>query len=365
MRDLALDIGAVCAGEAGELDGAVIDGEFVATAEEALGEDHVGALAEVVGALFEGQAVEGDAGAAVPGDDGEGGVDDGLVAGEDVAEEGGGDLRLVGKGQEAADVLGQAGAAEGEARGEVGARDVERAVLAKQVEGGAGVDAHGGKDGAGFVGEGELRSVEGVGEVFGRLGGGVVDDMEVAGNGRVEFAQNAGVVAGRGADEGERGVLEVADGGAFAEEFGVRVVAEAVAVGCPGGLFQGGDDAAGGGARGTVERMTMVWGVVLVRRAAPICWVTASMARRSTAPSGRLGVPTAMKERSVSAMAWGRSVVAERAPRCTAVAIRSSIWASTMGEWPAASMAVLSGLVSTPMIWWPSAARHPAETAPT
>ena len=70
-----------------------------------------------------------------------------------------------------AQVLGQAGAAEGEARAQVGRGDVELGVLAEDLHHLAGVDAVDAEDPGHLVGEGDLGGVEGVARVLQRLGG--------------------------------------------------------------------------------------------------------------------------------------------------------------------------------------------------
>src|SRR3546814_20331826 len=84
-----------------------------------------------------------------------------------------------------AQLLGQAGAAEGEARPQVGGRDVEVVVLAEDPHGLARVDADGLHQRAQLVGEGDLHRVIAVAGVLQRFGD--------AGGGREERRVDAGV----------------------------------------------------------------------------------------------------------------------------------------------------------------------------
>ncbi len=83
---------------------------------------------------------------------------------------------------------------------------------------------------------------------------------------------------------------------------------------------------------GTVERMMIVWGTALLRRARPIRADTWSTASIETLPLGALGVPTEMNVTSDPAIAAAASSVARSRPSRTPAAIRPSISASTMGD---------------------------------
>jgi hypothetical protein len=79
----------------------------------------------------------------------------------------------------------------------------------------------------------------------------------------------------------------------------------------------------------------------------------------------RLGVPTQINDRSVSAIASLVLVVARSAPRRTESSINSRSPFSTMGLRPSFTLAALSGFTSTPTTVCPSAANDAAETLPT
>ena len=123
-----------------------------------------------VGAGLEGEAEQADPLPPARHDRGDGPLDDGVVAGQQLGQEGRGQPGRLGQGQKAAQILGQAGAAEGEARAEIGGRDVEQPVFVKQAEDLARVDAMGGEHGAGLIGEGDLDRVIEVAEIFDALG---------------------------------------------------------------------------------------------------------------------------------------------------------------------------------------------------
>ncbi len=79
----------------------------------------------------------------------------------------------------------------------------------------------------------------------------------------------------------------------------------------------------------------------------------------------RLGVLTEIRDSSVAAMAAAGSVVADRRPAATFLAISSGSPGSTIGLRPAFSDATLSALTSTPTTVCPSSASAAPVTLPT
>ena len=159
---MPVDVFAVGADEAGERDDGVVDPELESLAEQPLRELDERALAQVVGAGLEREADEADA--AEPG--GDDGVDDPpqvpLVRRQHALEQRHLDVGLPGRVDERTQILGQARAAEGEARLQVGGRDVQLRVADEDVHHVVGVETEGSGDDADLVREADLQRVEGV-----------------------------------------------------------------------------------------------------------------------------------------------------------------------------------------------------------
>ena len=92
---------------------------------------------------------------------------------------------------------------------------------------------------------------------------------------------------------------------------------------------------------------------------------TRRMASTSSWPLSRLGVPTQIRARSDPATPSSVEVVARRRPCRDDLAQQLAQPGSTRGEVPPLTMATLSGLMSTPITWWPALARQAAVTQPT
>ena len=120
-----------------------------------------------------------------------------------------------------AQIFGQAGAAEGEARLEVGGRDIERVVAAEGVHDFRAVDAQFAGQRADFVGEGNLHRVEGVAGVLDHLCGAQGDDGGLHGKAGIDGGDALDGLGRRSADHQQGGLHEVAYRGAFAQELGI------------------------------------------------------------------------------------------------------------------------------------------------
>src|SRR6266851_9121541 len=92
---------------------------------------------------------------------------------------------------------------------------------------------------------------------------------------------------------------------------------------------------------------------------------TRRMASTSSWPLSRLGVPTQIRAKSDPETPSSVEVVARRRPAGVTSASSSPSPGSTRGEIPPLTMATLSGLMSTPITWWPALARQAAVTQPT
>jgi len=87
------------------------------------------------------------------------------------------------------------------------------------------------------------------------------------------------------------------------------------------------------------------------RSSPPISSATAATARTSSCPLARPGVPTQISAMSLASTASRPDIVAVSRPCATTSLSSASNPGSTIGERPAASMATLSGLMSTPITW--------------
>ncbi len=225
VRDLVLDEAAVRAQHALHVHVGVVQQHAVALADQRADHAQDGALAQVVGPGLEGQAEHADAPALEPLDE-----PDGLVHVEVVRARDGLDDRHL-RAQHARPllerphVLGQAGAAVGEARLEVVGAQVEPRVAHEQVHHQVAVDPLALADAAHLVGEHHLERVVGVVDVLHDLRGPQRHHHRRAADALVEPAQDGGAALLVRADHRELGLEEVADGGALAQE--LRVVGHA------------------------------------------------------------------------------------------------------------------------------------------
>ena len=235
VRQVFFDVGAVAAEHLADRHVGVEDGELDALADQPFGQTDERALAQIVAAGFEAEAEQRHAARPLFEHDGvDHPLDVRVVARQHVAEQRDVDVELPGDVRHGAKVLGQAGPAETESRLQILRRDVEDAVLAHHLHHATAVDAGFRAERADLVGEADLDGVVHVARVlhhrrFVRLH--LVHRCVEVGVGG-EHAIGGAAIAG--ADDGERRMLEVADGAAFAQELGVdgdvnRVAAAAAA----------------------------------------------------------------------------------------------------------------------------------------
>ena len=125
-----------------------------------------------------------------------------------------------------AQILGQAGAAEGETGLQVGRRNVQALVGAHQAHDLVRVDAQRLRDAADFVGEGDLERVKGIAAHLERLGHANVRDQEAC----IEMLEQIAHRIDRGfaiaADDRVRRMIVVADRGALAQELRLEAQTE-------------------------------------------------------------------------------------------------------------------------------------------
>ena len=132
VRNGLFDVAAVRAHEARELHVGIVDLEVESLAQEALGEDDERALAQVVGAGLERESGHADGAPAAREHHLHGALDVLAIAGQDRLQHRQFDVPVLGEIEQRLQILWQAGAAKGEARAQVGGRDVETRVLAQQ-----------------------------------------------------------------------------------------------------------------------------------------------------------------------------------------------------------------------------------------
>ncbi len=226
MGDLRLDVVFVGAVDPGVLDVLVVDVQLVALADQALGQFHQRAFAQVVGAGLEAQAEQGDLALVVGFDQLEGVLHLRLVAEHQRIEQGCSHVEAGGAVGEGAHVLGQARTAEGKAWAHVVLGQVQHLVLADHVHHVAAIDTYGLGDVADFVGEGDLGGVPHVAGVLDHLGhfDRLADDrcVELF----VQALQYVAAGAVQFADDGHRWLVVVFDRSALTQELRVDRNAE-------------------------------------------------------------------------------------------------------------------------------------------
>src|SRR5690606_28187753 len=226
VRDLRLDVVLVGAVYAGVLDVAVVDAQVEALADEHFRQLHLRAFTQVIGAGLEAQAQQRDLARVMAGDDVEGLLHLGGVAAHQRTDQRGFHVQAAGAVVQRTHVLGQAGAAEGEAGLHVVPGEIQLVVLADHVHHLATVDADCLGDVADLVGEGDLGRVPDVAGVLDHLG-----DFDVLADDRcVQLAVDAFQQVAGGlvqlTDDGHRWKVVVLDRGTFTEELGVHCQAE-------------------------------------------------------------------------------------------------------------------------------------------
>ena len=236
MRHHILEIGAR---QLAVADVRIVDLQHVALAEEALGELDERALAQVVGVGLEGETEQPEPAGAGAGDHVVGAVELDLVGGHRSVEHGRGDVdgtRLVAPRPQ---VLRQAGAAEGEARHQIGRRDVEALVAAQDAHHLVAVDGGALADVTDLVGEAHLEGVPGVVGVLHRLGGGHVDDDRLDADARHQRPELEDRVLVELAEDDGAGIVVVGDRRALAQELGIVGHAEVAPGDATGRPLQG------------------------------------------------------------------------------------------------------------------------------
>mmetsp|Transcript_39193 Transcript_39193/g.92123 ORF Transcript_39193/g.92123 Transcript_39193/m.92123 type:complete len:300 (+) Transcript_39193:1702-2601(+) len=246
MGNLAVDVFLVLAQQPRDLDELVVDGEIEALAEQLLGQHDQRRVAQVVGAGLERQAKQRDRLAAGGGDQVVGAADVGVVAVQQRAQHGNGHALLAGDGQEALDLLRQAGATEREAGAQIGLGDVELLVLAEQRQHVTRIQAGFLQHGTGLVGEHDLQRMEDVAEVLDRFGDAHIGGDEAARHAGVEAAHDLDTGLVQAAHDGLRRVVEVRHRRALAQELGVEDQRQTVTDLAARGLLQQRRDARAG-----------------------------------------------------------------------------------------------------------------------
>src|SRR3989441_1479490 len=230
MWNLFLDVFLVRADQFREKHILVVDAELASLAEQLLGEDDDRALAQVVGARLEAETEQADLLLARFHDLVERLLDLQLVARQNLRDDRQLDVHFLRAVLQRADILWEARAAECEARLQVVGREVQLLVATEDVHHFVAVDTDALAQVADLVREADFQRVPRVVRVFHHLGDADAGaderrvDRLVEGNGP---ARVGCVVV---ADEGERGLAEILERRAFAEELGIHRHAEAVAV---------------------------------------------------------------------------------------------------------------------------------------
>ena len=259
------------------------------------------------------------------------------------------DVLLLGQMQRRAQVLGQARAAEREARLQVGARDVELRVAAHQVHHLERIDAQRFAQSRGFVGERDLQRVEVVAAVLDHLRRAHRRHVEVARQVAEQSPQHLRCVIAAGADDRERRVVVVADRRAFAQELRLEADVEVPALLLAGGFLHQRAQHALHRARhqGRAEHE----GVHMVdvgQRRAEFAARSRSTAVWSWLPLAADGVPTQISDSSVSRRASPALLVTLTRPLATTLAISSTMPSSTTGVLPSRISCSFAASTSTP-----------------
>ena len=178
MRKLGLDVLAVGADERRGVDDGVVDADLVALAEQRFRQVDIRTLTQVVAVGLEAQSEQGDP-MTLAGEDSV----DGILDRQPIARQGARQQRDVdafraGQIEEGSKILRQARSTEGEARPQVLGRNVEGSVLTEEAHDLPAVDSQTTEDSSEFVGERDLRGVEGVARVLEGLSGARVDDSK-------------------------------------------------------------------------------------------------------------------------------------------------------------------------------------------
>ncbi len=238
MGQFVLDITTVGADQLRQLHVGVMDMQIDPLADQLLRQGHQRAFTQIVSATFKTQADHGDPAFAAAQDELQRVVDLMLIAGDHAGQHRHVHVLLLGDIQQGTQILGQAGAAEGETGAQVSGRDVELPVPGDQTHDLARVDPQGLPQAADLVGEDNLDRVEGI--------TGVLEHLRRADVGADKFArqvlehrpddvQGARRVA---ADHGERRIVIILDRAALAQELRLKGQAEAFAQLFAGVLFQ-------------------------------------------------------------------------------------------------------------------------------
>nr|GEX25324.1 hypothetical protein [Tanacetum cinerariifolium] len=248
VRDLGLDVVLVRTVDAGVFDVAVEDAQVVAFTDQHFSQLDQWAFAQVIGTGLEAQTQQGHFASVAGGNDVECVLNLGHVAAHQGVEQRCVNVQAAGAVGQGANVLRQAGTAEGEAWAHVVLRQVQSLVLADHVHHFTAIDADCLGDVADFVGEGDFGRVPYVAGVLDHFGNGDVlaDDRCVE-----FFVQGLQNVAGRlveFADNGHRRVIVVGDRGAFTQEFRVYRDAEVNAGFLARAVFKDRDNHVGNGA---------------------------------------------------------------------------------------------------------------------
>lgn len=236
MGDAVEDEVAIGSDQAGDVHVLVVNAQVIAFSDEALNDLDHGAFPQIISTRLEAESEDADTAVFLLHDEPKAFADLELVAWQNGANNGQlqvMDLGLVG---ESAQILGEAGAAEGEAREQVSGGDVEFAVLAEDVHDSMGVNAEGLTQVSDFVGEADFERMPVVVDIFDHLGG-----LEV---GADEWGLEVGVEGGERvsaglvelADDGFGRRIEISNGRTFAQEFRVMADAE-VHTGALAGVF--------------------------------------------------------------------------------------------------------------------------------
>ena len=171
VRDGVHDVALIAAVDLAELDVRIVHAHFTAFADQGLQQQHHRAFAQVVGVLFEGEAKDADPLRRQVERKRDGAIELGVVGGQHGFEQRQFQVEARRAVDERAQIFGQAGAAEGEARLEVGGGDIQGVIAAEGVHDLGAIDAEFAGQRADLVGEGNLDGMEGVAGVLDHLRG--------------------------------------------------------------------------------------------------------------------------------------------------------------------------------------------------